>query len=100
MFLSPIAQLIPGCATAAALLYVGVLMMSSIKDVDWDKLEIAVPAFLTVAVMPFTGNISYGIAFGMISHVVIELFTGNGKKVKVSTYVLALMFVALLLLTH
>jgi len=100
IFLSPIAQLIPGCATAAALLYVGVLMMSSIKDVDWDKLEIAVPAFLTVAVMPFTGNISYGIAFGMISHVVIELFTGNSKKVKISTYVLALMFIVLLLLTH
>ncbi len=100
MFLTPIAQLVPGCATAAALIYVGVLMMSSLKDVDWNDLEVAVPAFLTTAIMPFTGNISYGIAFGMIGYVVTGLFAGKAKKIKVSSYVLAVMFITLLLFTH
>ena len=63
MFLSPIAQLVPSCATAAALIYVGVLMLGSVKDIDWNDIKISVPAFLTLSIMPFTYNISYGIAF-------------------------------------
>ena len=66
MFLSPIASLIPGCATAAALIYVGVLMMNSVREIDWLSASEAVPAFMVVAFMPFTYNISYGIAFGII----------------------------------
>lgn len=100
MFLSPIAQLVPGCATAAALIYVGLLMMASIKNVDWDDYKIAVPAFLTLAIMPFTYNISYGIAFGLISYIVISVFCGDGKKIKASSWIIALLFVAMLLLTH
>ena len=100
MFLSPIAQLIPSCATAAALIYVGLLMMASVKNVDWDDLKIAVPAFLTLAVMPFTYNISYGIAFGLISYIIISVFCGDFKKIKVSSWIIALLFVAMLLLTH
>lgn len=100
MFLSPIAQLIPGCATAAALIYVGFLMMGSIKNIHWDDLKFAIPAFLTLAVMPFTYNISYGIAFGLISYVVISIFCGDLKKIKGSTWVIAALFVAMLLLTH
>ena len=66
-FISPIAQLVPSCATAAALIYVGILMMASVKNIDWDNFKVSVPAFLTLAVMPFTYNISYGIAFLFIA---------------------------------
>ena len=100
MFLSPIAQLIPSCATAAALIYVGILMMGSIKNIDWGNFKICVPAFLTLAVMPFTYNISYGIAFGLISYIIISIFCGDIKKIKVSSWVIAALFVAMLLLTH
>ncbi len=100
MFLSPIAQLVPSCATAAALIYVGLLMMGSIKNIDWDNFKVAVPAFLTLAIMPFTYNISYGIAFGLISYVIISVFCGDIKKIKGSSWVIALLFVAMLLLTH
>lgn len=100
MFLSPIAQLIPSCATAAALIYVGLLMMGSIKNIDWDDYKISVPAFLTLAIMPFTYNISYGIAFGLISYIVISVFCGDIKKIKGSSWVIAGLFIAMLLLTH
>ena len=100
MFLSPIAQLVPGCATAAALIYVGLLMMGSIRNIDWNDFKISVPAFLTLAVMPFTYNISYGIAFGLISYIVISVFCGDLKKIRGSSWVIALLFVAMLLLTH
>ena len=100
MFLSPIAQLIPSCTTAAALIYVGFLMLGSVKNIDWDNLKIAIPAFLTLAVMPFTYNISYGIAFGLISYIVISVFCGDIKKIKGSSWVIAALFIAMLLLTH
>lgn len=100
MFLSPIAQLVPGCATAAALIYVGILMMGAVKNVDWNDFKTAVPAFLTLAIMPFTYNISYGIAFGLISYLVIATFCGDFKKIKVSSWVIGALFVAMLVLTH
>lgn len=100
MFLSPIAQLVPSCATAAALIYVGVIMIMSIKNIDWSEAKIAVPAFLTLVIMPFTYNISYGIAFGLISYIVISIFCGDAKKIKASSWVITLLFIAMLLLTH
>ena len=100
MFLSPIAQLIPSCATAPALIYVGLLMMASVRRINWDDMRVSVPVFMTLAVMPFTYNISYGIAFGLISYIVISAFTGDLKKIKVSTWVIGALFVAMLALTH
>ena len=100
MFLSPIAQLVPSCTTAAALIYVGFLMLVSVKNINWDNLKIAIPAFLTLAVMPFTYNISYGIAFGLISYIVISIFCGDIKKIKGSSWVIGGLFIAMLLLTH
>lgn len=100
MFLSPVAQLIPGCATAAALIYVGVLMMACVKEIDWLSPDKAVPAFMTLAIMPFAYNISYGIAFGLLSYTVINLFCGNVKKIKAGTWVVTLLFVLMLLFTH
>ena len=100
MFLSPVAQFVPSCATAAALIYVGLLMMSSVTNIDWSDFKVSVPAFLTLALMPFTYNISYGIAFGLLSYIIISVFCGDIKKIKPSSWVIAALFVAMLLLTH
>ena len=72
MFLSPVASLIPGCATAAVLIFVGVLMMGAVLKIEWNDPAIALPAFLTISFMPFTYNISYGIAFGLISYIFLK----------------------------
>lgn len=100
MFFSPAAALVPGCATSAALIYVGVLMMDCTKRIDWQNTAEAVPAFLTLVVMPMTYNISYGIAFGVISHVLIQVFTGNRKSLNGGNWIIAGLFAAMFLLTH
>ena len=92
MFLAPVAQLIPTYACAAALIYVGVLMMSNVRSIDWNDPAVAVPAFLTISFMPLTYNISYGIAFGLIAYVLIKLFSGKVKEVNVATWVITLLF--------
>lgn len=76
LFLAPVAALIPGPATAAALIIVGVLMMQSVKEIDFQDMVQAIPAFLTIAMMPFTYNIANGISFGIVMYVVLA-FTGN-----------------------
>ena len=100
MFLSPIAALIPGSATAAALIYVGVLMMGGVAKIDWNDISVAVPAFLTIAFMSFAYNISYGIAFGLISYILIKVFSGKSKEVKAFTWVIAILFTLMFFLTH
>ncbi len=100
MFLAPVAQLIPSYATAGALIYVGVLMMRCVLDVDWDSPAVAVPAFFTIAMMSFTYNISFGIAFGILSWIAISLFTGERKNINVTTVVIGLLFALTLFLTH
>ncbi len=100
MFLSPIAKLIPGCATAAALIYVGILMIKCVKDIDWADISVAAPAFVTIVMMPFTYNISYGIAFGLITYVFIKLFTGKAKEINIGTYIITLLFMIMFFLTH
>ena len=100
MFVSPLAQLIPSAATAAALIYVGVLMMANVRSIDWDDPACAVPGFMTVAFMPLTYNISYGIAFGLISYVFIKLFTGKVKDVNAGTWVITILFALMFFLTR
>jgi len=100
LFFAPIAKLIPAYAYGAALIYVGVLMMGSVKDIDWKDVSVSVPAFLTIAMIPFSYNISYGIAFGLISYVVIKLFSGKVKEIKAGTWVITLLFLAMFSLTH
>ena len=100
MFLSPVAALIPASAYAAALIYVGILMIGCVKDINWSDPELAVPAFLTVTMMPFTYNISYGIAFGLVSFVAIKVFTGKVKEVNIGTWVITALFAAMFFLTH
>ncbi len=100
MFLSPVAQLIPTYACAAALIYVGVLMMSNVMNVDWKDPLAAVVGFLTVAMMPLTYNISYGIAFGLISYIFIKIFTGKIKEVNVGTWIIGILFALMFFLTR
>ncbi len=100
MFLSPVAQLIPTYACAAALIYVGVLMMSNVKNIEWSDPAAAVIAFLTIAMMPMTYNISYGIAFGLLAYIFIKLFTGKIKEINVGTWVIGILFGLMFFLTH
>lgn len=100
LFFAPLAKLIPCYAYGAALVYVGVLMMGSVKDIDWSDVSVSVPAFLTMAMMPFTYNISYGIAFGLISYLVIKLFSGKVKEIKIGTWIITILFLAMFFLTH
>lgn len=99
-FLSPLAKIIPECATAAALIWVGVLMMSSVKNIDWAHPEKALPAFLTIAVMAFGYSISYGIGVGLISCVITKICTGKIKEISIVTWVISILFLALFLLTN
>jgi AGZA family xanthine/uracil permease-like MFS transporter len=80
-FLAPLVAIIPYEAATPALIVVGFLMMSQIKNIDWDDLGIAIPAFLTIILMPFTYNISVGIGAGFITHVIIRLVQGRAKEV-------------------
>ena len=100
MFLSPVASLIPGCATAAVLIFVGVLMMGAVLKIEWNDPAIALPAFLTISFMPFTYNISYGIAFGLISYIFLKLFTGKAEEINVGTWVIGVLFAVMFFVTH
>ena len=93
LIFSPLFISIPGFATAPALVFVGFLMMSAVTGIDLKDPTEAIPAFLSFLVMPLTYSISEGICIGVISYVVINLFTGNAKKIKPLMYILAILFV-------
>lgn len=90
---APIFTAIPSFATAPALIFVGFLMISSIISVDFTDLTESVPAYLALLAMPLMYSISEGIALGVISYVVINVFCGKAKKVKPLMYILAVLFV-------
>jgi AGZA family xanthine/uracil permease-like MFS transporter len=98
LFLAPIAALIPGAATSAALIVVGLLMAQSIKEIDFQDFVIAIPAFFTIVLMPFTYNIANGISFGILSYVILASaanWGGKGKyKVHGLMWILAILIVA------
>lgn len=93
LFLAPLAQSVPGFATAPALLFVGVLMIQGITHIDWDDITEAAPAFLTIVFMPFTYSIADGIAMGFISYALIKLFTGKAATVPYMVWIIALLWV-------
>lgn len=93
IFLAPFMLLIPGYATAPALIFVGAMMLKNLKDIDFADITVAVPALFTIFLMPITSSIATGIAFGMISYVILKVFTGKAKEVKPLTYILAALFV-------
>lgn len=93
LILSPIFLAIPSFATAPALIMVGFLMISSIAKIKFDDYTESIPAFVAIIAMPFTYSISEGIAWGIITHVVISIAAGKAKKVSPLMYVLAVLFI-------
>lgn len=91
-FLAPIAAIIPAAATSSALIYVGVLMITGLKNIDFDDICQSVPVALMLIAMPVSGSIGHAIGIGLIAYTVIKLFTGKGKDVSVLTYVLSAIF--------
>lgn len=92
IFFSPLAGMVPAYATAGALVYVGILMASSLIKVTWDDLTEATPAFITSAMMPFTYSITEGIAFGFISYCVMKVGTGRWREVNAPVWVVSVLF--------
>lgn len=92
IFISPLAGMVPGYAAAGALIYVGVLMTSSLARVTWDDLTEAVPAFVTAVMMPFSFSITEGIALGFISYVVMKLGSGRWRDITPCVIIVTLLF--------
>jgi AGZA family xanthine/uracil permease-like MFS transporter len=93
MFAAPYAQLIPLAATAPALILVGGLMMAPLVEVPWDEPELAIPAFLTLALIPLTFSIANGLAFGITAHAALKILRGKAVKGDWLLFVLAALFV-------
>jgi AGZA family xanthine/uracil permease-like MFS transporter len=93
LFLSPIFLAIPSAATAPALIIVGVMMMPSIKTIHWDDYSKAIPAFVTIIMMPLAYSISDGILLGVIAYVICHAISGQFKKISVTMWILAALFI-------
>ncbi len=92
MFIAPIAAIIPPAATSAALIYVGVLMLQGLKNVDFDDLDQAVPVTLMLIGMPISSSIGHAIGLGLISYTVIKVLSGKFKDVSIVTYIISALF--------
>ncbi len=93
LFLGPLFIAVPSAATAPALVVVGALMMGAVADVEWARYEVAIPAFLTIAVMPFTWSIANGIAAGVLSWTLLSLLTGRRYQANAVLYVLSALMI-------
>ena len=93
LLFSPVFLAIPGAATGAVLVIVGVMMMAPIRNIEWDDYSEAIPAFITAVMMPLAYSIAHGILLGMISYVVINACTGKFKKISPTMWVLAVLFI-------
>lgn len=94
IFISPLAQSIPPFATSPALIIVGVLMLKSITQIDWNDFTESLPAFIVIVSMPFSYSIATGISLGFIFYPLIKLLSGRGKEVSITVWILALIFIA------
>ena len=90
---APLVEIIPNEAAVPALVLVGFLMMQQVKNIDWDDVEIAVPAFLTIALMPFTYSISAGIGGGFVAYVLVKAVRGKAAQIHPLMWVVAALFV-------
>lgn len=93
LVLAPFFGMIPAAATAPALILVGLFMMSSVKEIDFDDFTEGIPAFLAIIMMPFAYSISEGIVFGMVSYVILKLITGKREDISFIMYILAFLFI-------
>ena len=91
LFFAPIIGIVPGYATAPALIIVGVYMFKNLLNIDFNKMETAIPAFLTIIMMPLAYSISIGISFGFISYVVIEIFQGKIKTINPIMWIITIL---------
>ncbi|MBF7115036.1 NCS2 family permease [Pediococcus pentosaceus] len=96
MFFSPLLTVVTTQVTAPALIVVGVLMASALREINWDKFEIAMPAFLTIIGMPLTYNISYGMAFGFLTYPILMTVAGRRKEVNYVVWILMVAFALML----
>ena len=99
ILLAPIAGVIPGAATSPALVLIGMLMIHNATNIYWHQVEIALPCFLTMIMIPFTYSVADGIGVGFISYTAISLVSGKGRKIPPVTYILTLLFVAMYVLS-
>lgn len=95
MFASPLAEAIPGVATAAALIIIGAMMMTSATKIDWSDYRMSIPAFLAIVGMPFTYSITFGISLALVAHTVLMAISGKIKEIHVVLWVLTVLIVAL-----
>jgi AGZA family xanthine/uracil permease-like MFS transporter len=93
LFIAPLVKVVPYEAASPVLVVVGFLMMTQVRHIDWDDYDIAIPAFLTMVLMPFTYSITNGIGAGFIAYVVIKLARGRARDVHPFLYVVAALFV-------
>lgn len=94
IFFSPLAAIVPAYATAGALIYVAILMLSGMEKLDWSDFTELLPALIMIIMIPLTFSIANGIALGFISYVVMKIFTGNIKNISSGAWFLALIFIA------
>ena len=92
LFLAPIFLMVPAAATAPALIIVGLFMISAVVKIDFSDMTESLPAFLTIVMMPFCYSIAQGIVFGFLSYVFLKVFTGQSKKVSITVFVIAFLF--------
>ncbi|WP_100500781.1 NCS2 family permease [Geodermatophilus chilensis] len=92
MFFTPLVQVVPSEAAAPALVIVGALMISQIRNLEWDDMSLVIPAFLTIALMPFTYSITNGIGAGVISYVLLRTATGRGRQIHPLMWLIAVLF--------
>src|SRR5690606_18899510 len=93
VFFAPLVTIVPYEAAAPALVVVGFLMMTAIREIDWTDYEIAIPAFLTIVIMPFTYSISNGIGAGFVSYVLIKVVRGKTREIHPLMWAVAALFV-------
>jgi AGZA family xanthine/uracil permease-like MFS transporter len=93
LFVTPLVAVVPYEAASPALVVVGFLLMTQVRDIPWDDFDVAIPAFLTIVVMPFTFSITNGIGAGFVSYVAIKAFKGRGREVHWLLWVVAVLFV-------
>ncbi len=94
LFFAPLVQAIPTAATAPALILVGALMIGALAEVEWEDPMVAIPAFLTVIIVPLSYSIANGLAFGLTSHAVLKLLRGKARPADIPLMILAVLFVA------
>jgi AGZA family xanthine/uracil permease-like MFS transporter len=91
MLFTPVIGIVPGFATAPALIVVGVYMFKNVKEIDFTDFEVAIPSFITIATMPLTYSISTGLSFGFVSYILITLAAGDRKKIQPAMYIIGIL---------